>query len=494
MKILLVYPNCPETFWSFKYALKFILKRTTNPPLGLLTVAAMLPGDWQLKLIDLNIEPLTDDDLNWADYVFISAMSIQKHSVKEIIKRCQKLGVKTVAGGPLFSTHYDEFWEIDYLVLGEAEVTLPEFLADLGNGCLKHLYQTGQRADLTASPLPLWQLIKIKNYASLSIQYSRGCPFNCDFCDITLLYGHQPRTKTIAQMMAELNAIYAQGWRGSVFFVDDNFIGNKEKLKTKVLPAIAEWQRLKKYPFTFTTQASINLSDDETLMGLMARAGFDTVFVGIETPNEESLAECNKYQNKNRDLIDCVKKIQRQGLQVNAGFIVGFDNDPLSIFEQQIKFIQKSGIVTAMVGLLNALKGTKLFQRLEGEGRLLTDNTTGNNTDFTFNFIPKMNREALLEGYKKVIGTIYSPKNYYERVKTFLREYRPAAKMKFRFKFLELYALLKSIVSLGILGKERWHYWKLFFWTIFTRPRLFPLAVTLSIYGFHFRKVFEKYL
>ena len=493
LKILLVYPKFPETFWSFKYALKFIIKKATNPPLGLLTVAAMLPTAWEQKLIDLNITTMEDNDLKQADYVFLSAMSIQQNSAKEIISRCRQLGVKVVAGGPLFTNNQEEFNEVDYLVLNEAELTLPRFLEDLKKGSPQHLYQTDQWANLETTPLPLWRLADIKKYASLNIQYSRGCPFNCEFCDITLLYGHRPRTKTKEQVMAELDSLYEQGWRSSVFFVDDNFIGNKDKLKKEILPAITAWQQRKKYPFTFLTQASVNLADDEELIRLMVEAGFNTVFVGIETPHEESLAECAKYQNKNRDLIANVKKIQRLGLQVQAGFILGFDSDPLSIFEKQIKFIQNSGIVTAMVGLLNALKGTKLYQRLDADRRLLAG-ITGNNTDFSINFIPKMNRQTLMEGYKKVLSTIYAPKYYYKRVRTFLREYQPRQKIKFKINGRELWALGKSIIYLGIIGKERFQYWKLVFWTIFTRPKLFPLAVTLSIYGFHFRKIFEKYL
>jgi len=491
MKILLVYPKYPETFWSFKHALKFIFKKATYPPLGLLSVASMIPKEWEKKLVDMNVMTLNDKDLKWADFVFISAISIQKESVKEIIARCPKMGAKIVAGGPLFTSSYDEFEEVDHLVLNEAEITLPPFLEDLKNGCAKHIYTSNQWADIKKTPIPLWEPVNMKRYASMNIQYSRGCPFNCEFCDITLLYGHIPRTKDKDQVVAELESLYSQDWRGEVFFVDDNFIGNKNKLKKEVLPAIAKWMEQRRRPFSFITQASINLSDDEELMQLMVQAGFNTVFVGIETPNEESLYECSKFQNKNRDLIACVKKIQNFGLQVQGGFIVGFDNDPLSIFETQIKFIQKSGIVTAMVGLLNALRGTRLHQRLEKENRLLKD-ISGDNTDCSINFIPKMRYKTLIDGYKKILKTIYSPDYYYERVRGFLKNYKPLQKGK-RFRFSYLVAFFISILFLGIIEKERFHYWRLFFETMFTRPRLFPLAITLTIYGFHFRKVFEKY-
>jgi len=493
VKILLIYPYFPDTFWSFKHALKFIFKKASSPPLGLLTVAAMLPAEWEKRLVDMNVSSLEDKDLRWADLVLISAMAVQKESVERIITRCKSAGVKIVAGGPLFTTAYEEFRDVDYLALNEAEVTLPLFLEDLKNGCPKHIYTSDHWADLKKTPLPLWKLINMNHYATINIQYSRGCPFNCEFCDITLLCGRVPRTKDKDQIIRELESIYSYGFRSGVFFVDDNFIGNKRKLKDEILPAIAEWMELRKHPFSFITQASIELSDNEELMELMVKAGFDIVFVGIETPNEQSLTECSKFQNKNRDLLASVKKIQKSGLQVQAGFIVGFDNDPLTIFDTQIKFIQDSGIVTAMVGLLNALPRTQLYQRLEKEKRLLKD-TSGDNTDFSINFIPKMNYDILISGYKKILNTVYSPKYYYKRVKTFLREYMPPQKKMFRFNMKYFCALFKSMFILGILGKERFHYWRLFFWTMFRRPKLFPMAITFSIYGLHFRKVFEKYI
>lgn len=494
MKILLVYPKYPDTFWGFKYALKFISKKASLPPLGLLTIASMLPAEWEKRLVDINVNPLKDKDLLWADYVFISAMSIQKEPVKTVISRCKAIGVKIVAGGPLFTATHEEFeGDVDHFVLDEAEITLPPFLDDLKNGRLKHLYTSHQRADMRDTPLPLWELADLKKYASMNIQYSRGCPFDCEFCNITVLYGRVPRTKEKEQVVAEMESLYLRGWKGGVFFVDDNFIGNKVKLKKEILPAIIEWMKKRNHPFTLSTEVSINLSDDEELIRMMVQAGFDTVFIGIETPNEESLAECSKIQNKNRDLIACVKKIQRSGLEVQAGFIVGFDKDPASIFERLIVFIQESGIATAMVGLLNAPHGTKLYHRLKKEGRLLSA-TSGDNTDFSINFKPKMNHETLISGYRKVVHTIYSPKHYYARVKKFLKEYKPMQAKTFHFRFSHLEAGFKSIFRLGIIGRERIYYWKLFFWSLFRRPRLFPLAITLAIYGFHFRKIFKRRL
>jgi len=493
MKILLLYPQYPTTFWSFKYALPFVGKKAAFPPLGLLTVASMLPSGWDKKVVDMNVSKLKDEDIKSADFVFISAMIIQKESVEDIIRRCQKLKVKIVAGGPLFTTGYEEFrGRINHFILNEAEETLPLFLADLKKGQLKEVYTSSKFPDISKTPAPLWNLLDFKPYSSMNIQFSRGCPFNCEFCDIVIMNGRIPRIKSKEQVIEELDVLYDQGWRGNVFFVDDNFIGNKAALKKEILPALISWMEERDYPFNFNTEASINLSDDEELMKLMAEAGFNTVFIGIETPDEDSLKECGKVHNINRSLLDSIRKIQNYGLQVQAGFIVGFDNDTPSIFERQINFIQRSGIVTAMVGILGALPKTRLYQRLEKEGRLLKG-PSGDNTDHSMNFMPRMGKNSLMEGYKRILATIYSPKNYYERVETFLKNYKPLNKKKWSFNMSDFNAFVKSIWLLGIKGEERYYYWKILFKSLFTRPRLFPLTVTLSIYGFHFRKVAESY-
>ncbi len=486
MKILLVYPEFPDTFWSFKHALKFVRKQAGAPPLGLLTVAAMLPAEWEKRLVDVNVTSLTSKDLAWADYVFISAMIVQRDSVRNLLTRFQEAGVKVVAGGPLFTMEHERFPEVDHFILNEAELTLPPFLADLENGCARRIYATAEYPDIHQTPAPLWRLATLKHYDTVSLQFSRGCPFNCDFCNVTSLLGHRPRTKTATQIIAELDSLYALGWRKSIFFVDDNFIGNKKQIKTEVLPALIEW-RQDKTGMPFSTEASINLADDPELVVLMTKAGFDTVFIGIETPNEDSLTECSKTQNKGRDLVESVKSLQRAGLQVQGGFIVGFDNDPPSIFQQQIDFIQKSGIVTAMVGLLQAPLGTRLYERMQREGRLSAD-FSGDNVDGSTNIIPKMGLEPLRYGYRQLLSQIYAPESYYERVVTFLREYHPP-ELHFYLDWQYFLALGRSIDQLGIRGVERVHYWKLFFWTLFRRPRLFPLAITLAIMGFHFRQI-----
>jgi radical SAM superfamily enzyme YgiQ (UPF0313 family) len=493
VKILLVYPRYPDTFWSFKHALKFISKKAAYPPLGLLTVAAMLPNEWEKKLVDMNTISLSDRDIKWADCVFVSAMAVQKDSVRSVIKRCNRLGAKVVAGGPLFTKGYQQFDGVDHFVLNEAEITLPPFLQDLKNGCAKHIYTSDEWPDIKTTPIPSWELVDMRIYASMSTQYSRGCPFDCEFCDIIVLNGHTPRTKDKDQLLRELDALYTQGWRSSVFIVDDNFIGNKRKLKVEILPAIIQWMKEKDYPFPLSTEASINLADDEELMQLMVEANFDMVFVGIETTHEESLAECGKSQNKNRDLVASVKTLQNHGLQVQGGFIIGFDNDPPSIFENQINFIQRSGIVTAMVGLLNAPSGTKLYRRLKGENRLLSDDFSGDNTDCSINFVPRMNRETLMNGYRRIIGTIYAPKQYHERLKTLLKEYKPKPGKVVHPQFGHLRSFAKSIWFLGLKEKGRRYYWRLLAWTLVRRPRSFAIAMTLAIYGYHFRKVTEGY-
>jgi radical SAM superfamily enzyme YgiQ (UPF0313 family) len=488
MNALLLYPEFPNTFWSFKYALAFVGKKASLPPLGLLTIAPMLPREWNKRLVDMNVRALKDEDLAWADCVFISAMMIQRESAQQLIVRCKAAGLRIVAGGPLFQNESDRPEGVDHFVLNEAELTLPAFLRDLADGRPQRLYTAEGFPQLDQTPGPMWELLDLKRYGNMAIQFSRGCPFNCDFCNVTALFGHRPRIKSSAQIIAELNSLYALGWRGDVFFVDDNFIGNKAFLKNDLLPALIAWRK-GKTGNTFFTEASINLADDAPLMDLMLRAGFLKVFIGIETPDEECLTECSKVQNKNRDLIENVRRIHQTGLQVQAGFIVGFDHDSPSIFRRQIDFIQKSGIVTAMVGMLQAPPGTRLFERMQKAGRLRGE-ASGDNVDGTTNIIPSMGADALEAGYEAILRHIYAPEHYYARVRTFLRSYKPPL-IRGHLQFYHFLALLRSIYRLGIFGRERFHYWKLLFWTQFRRPRLVPQAIICSIYGYHFRKVCE---
>lgn len=490
MKILLVYPTYPETYWSFKHILGFISKKAAFPPLGLLTVAAMLPQEWEKKLIDTNVTELKDEHIAWADMVFISAMIVQKNSAQEIISRCRALGKKVVAGGPLFTTQHEKFEGADHFVLNEAEVTLPLFLEDLKSGNAKHVYTSVERPDVTKTPAPLWPLIDFKDYATMLLQYSRGCPFDCEFCDIIIMNGRVPRAKTPEQLISEFQSLYDAGWRGSVFIVDDNFIGNKLNVK-KMLPLLIKWQKERKDPFKLLTEASTNLADDAELMQMMSAANFCKVFLGIESPNIDSLKECGKWQNVSRDLAETVRIIQQNGMQVMGGFIVGFDNDTEGIFEAQIKFIQQTGIVNAMVGLLGALPQTRLWHRLKAEGRLLGD-TSGENTDGNLNFIPRMGKEKLISGYKKILSTIYSPGSYYQRINTFIKNYRPTVRT--RISRENINAFIKSVWRIGILSRARLLYWKLIAKTFFTKAKALPLAVELSIYGLHFERITRRVL
>ena len=491
MNVLLIYPNFPETFWSFTYALSFIGKKAAFPPLGLLTIASMLPKEWSRRLVDVNVKSLTDKDLLWADMVFIGGMAVQRKSAGQIIHRCIAANLKIVAGGPLFTSEPDQFSDVDHLVLDEAELTLPPFLADLQNGYPKKIYRASGFCDLSKSPAPSWDLVKLKRYASMNIQFSRGCPFNCEFCNVTALFGHRPRLKDPQQVIAELDLIYASGWRSSIFFVDDNFIGNKGYLKAHLLPALIDWRKDKK-GCVFFTEASINLADDPELLDMMVTAGFDSVFIGIESPDELCLTECHKTQNKNRDLLESVAIIHHSGLQVMGGFIVGFDSDLPSIFQRQIDFIQKSGIVTAMVGMLQAPPGTRLFDRLSRESRIVKT-FSGDNVDGTTNIMPRMGIDRLQAGYQSIMKQIYSPKNYYRRVKTLLMELK-APEIKQPVNLQRFLSFFRSAFRLGVLGKERFQYWQLMLWTLIRRPRLMPVAITLSIYGHHYRRICELYI
>ncbi|HSW56332.1 MAG TPA: B12-binding domain-containing radical SAM protein [Ignavibacteriaceae bacterium] len=488
MKILLVYPETPTSFWSFKDALKFVAKKVAEPPLGLITVAASLPKEWEKKLIDMNISNLENKHIIWADYVFLSGMNIQIKSFKEVIRRCNTLSTKIVVGGPLATTQHKDFPGVDHFILNEAENTLPPFLEDLKKGNPKHVYSSEEFPDITRSPTPLWELLEIKRYASLSLQYSRGCPYDCDFCSITMLNGRTPRTKTSSQFIHELETIYGLGYRGPISIVDDNFIGNKRKLKEETLPLLIEWSKQKKYPFSFITEVSINLADDTELMDKMISAGFNSIFVGIETPSADGLLECGKSQNLKRNLVSSVKILQQKGFIVSGGFIVGFDTDSSAIFQNQIDFIQDSGIVSAMVGLLNAPSGTKLFKKMQSENRLL-DVFSGNNMDGYMNFIPKMNYQELIGGYSRIIKTIYAQKEYYLRVKHFLNNYKLPVWNKNKIKLKEVRAFMMLVWLLGTLEKGKKYFWKLFAFSLFRHPNKFPLAMTLAVYGYHFRKI-----
>lgn len=487
MNVLFIYPQWPDTYWSFKHALPFEGKRSVYPPLGLLTVAPLLPHHWKKRLVDTNVEELTDAGLKWADVALLSGMLVQKQDLLGILSRCRARGLRTVIGGPLTSSADDLPRYADHVVIGEAEDLVSTLAADLEQGTARPTYRAIELPGLDKTPLPDLGLIDTKYYSNMAIQFSRGCPFNCEFCDIIEIYGRRPRTKSPAQVVAELEQLHDRKWRGSVFIVDDNFIGNKKKVK-ELLPVIAEWNVRHRRPFTFFTEASVNLADDTELLQLMKKAGFIRVFVGIETPVEASLKEAQKLQNTRRSLLDSVRRIQSFGLEVMAGFIVGFDNDPEDIFDKQVEFIQQSAIPMAMVGLLQALPGTQLYRRLLDEGRIL-DASQGNNTECKLNFVPRMDPTRLVDGYRSILKRIYEPDAYYHRVCRFLARYKPE---HHRPRAISDYlALCRSILKQGVFGEDRAKYWR-FFLAAATRYRsAFDIAITLAIMGYHFRKLTE---
>ncbi|MDA2934838.1 B12-binding domain-containing radical SAM protein, partial [Acidobacteria bacterium AH-259-D05] len=489
---LLVYPEFPPSYWGYKFALEFVGKKSSMPALGLLTVAGMFPRDYQLKVVDMNVLPLTSADLNWADVVFTSTMIVQKDSLQQVVERCNRAGVPVVAGGPHPTSFCEDIWGVDYFILDEVEEVLPEFLQDLQNGTAKKIYRAPVRPDMTKTPLPRFDLINLSDYGSMALQFSRGCPFDCEFCDITKLFGRKPRTKSNEQVLAEFDLLYQLGWRGNLFLVDDNFIGNKREAMG-LLPAIARWQKERNYPFALFTEASVNLVRLEPLMDAMIDAGFNNVFLGIETPNPEALLKTKKKQNTRKGeenyLLDAVRRIQQKGMEVMGGFILGLDGDREDVFDDQIQFIQEAGIPMAMVGLLTALKGTDLYHRLQREGRLIEE-STGNNVSITLNFETEMNRQTLIEGYKRVLSTIYDPTltHYFERCLTMLKYLKPTEHSVRRVGTTEIVAIARSIKR-QLFSRQGPAYFRFLVKVLEDHPRMFPEAVRLAIMGYHFEKV-----
>lgn len=488
---LLVYPKFPPSYWGAQYALEFIGKKSAMPPLGLLTVAGMFPANYQLKVVDMNVDPLKDEHLEWADMVFTSTMIVQKDSLREVIERAKRAQVPVVAGGPHPTTFYEEIEGVDHFVLDEVENTFGEFLREFENGRAQRIYRSPAKPSVKDAPLPRYDLIDIHVYGSMALQFSRGCPFDCEFCDITKLFGRVPRTKSAEQILSEFDVLYNLGWRGRMFLVDDNFIGNKRDAM-RVLPEIARWQKAKNYPFSLYTEASVNLSGMDDLLDAMVDAGFTMAFLGIETPNREALLKTKKAQNTHRHddnyLLNAVRKIQEKGMEVTAGFILGLDNDSKDAFDAQIEFIQQAGIPTAMVGLLSALKGTDLYHRLQKEGRLLEE-SSGNNVSVSLNFRTEMDREVLIQGYKRVLSTLYDPglKNYFDRCLTMLRRVKSRSHVTPKIGKAEWMALAKSIKR-QLLSRQGPAYLKFLLAVVKEKPRVFSDAVRLAIMGYHFEK------
>jgi radical SAM superfamily enzyme YgiQ (UPF0313 family) len=495
MNALLVYPRFPDTFWGFRRALRFMGLKAAEPPLGLLTVAAMLPPAWAKRLVDENVENLTDDDLAWADLVLVSGMTIQRDSAAEVIDRAKAAGATVMGGGPMF--RHDLADRVDHCLIGEAEEVLPRFLSDWRLGRAAALYEAADHPELDLTPAPMWELVNFKKYLAMPVQFSRGCPFDCEFCDIVALLGRRPRYKGPTQVAAELDSLYRHGWRGRVDIVDDNFIGNRKRA-VAALSAMVDWQAAHGYPFSVSTEASIDLADDPELLTLFADANFHTVFVGIETPSADSLVECQKRQNQKRDLVSAVKTIQGYGLDVKGGFIVGFDADPPTIFDDQARFIEQAGIPTAMVGLLSAGPGTRLYQRLDREHRLL-GRPTGNNAldEGALNFLPKMGREALLAGYRALLNRLYDPGSYYRRVSAFLKQcglVRGPHKRFFRRVTLrELVGAMRLFWRLGVRERGRRAFWAFVTRVGLTRPAKMGLALSLAATGYHLRSIINRF-
>lgn len=485
VKALLVYPQMPPTYWSMRYAMPFLGRKAALPPLGLLTVAAMLPSSWDLKLVDMNVEPLTRKEVEAADLVLTSAMLVQQASLAGLAALCREAGTPLVAGGPYPTACHDTIEGVNVFVLGEAEVALPRFLEDFLAGVPRHCYFHPGHPDLGGTPPPRYDLADPRNYAGAALQFSRGCPHACEFCDIVELFGHRPRTKTPAQFLAELDLLHAHGWQGSLFVVDDNFIGNRSQVR-RLLPDLAKWQQARNYPFALFTEASLDLANDERLMAAMVDAGFNMVFVGIETPDQATLEAVAKHQNCQADLLASVQAIQRQGLEVSGGFIVGFDEDRADIFDRQISFIEKAAIPTAMVGLLTALPNTRLYRRLSAEGRLLGIPTGGSNTeDLALNFRPLMDVGQLRAGYRRILEDLYTPRRYFARCLTLLDRLKPGKSYCRRVRIMEVRALLNSLVR-QTFTRYGFAYWAYLLRALARRPRMAAEIVAMAVKGHHF--------
>ena len=494
---LFVYPEFPPSYWGFKYALDFLGKKSSMPPLGLLTIAGMFPDNYNLKVVDMNVKELTDTHLEWADVVLTSTMIVQKASLYDVVERCNQADVPIITGGPHPTSYYDNIKEecdgtVDHFLFGEVEEIFEDFLTDFESGSAKEVYKETKKPDITKTPPPRYDLIDLDAYGSMALQFSRGCPFNCEFCDITKLFGRVPRTKSNEQMLSEFEMLYKLGWNGAMFVVDDNFIGNKRDAM-RLLPAVKEWQEERGFPFSLYTEASVNLVEIPEMLDAMSIAGFNMVFLGIETPNEEALITTSKGQNTSKDedagsyLLHAIRKIQHKGMEVTGGFIIGLDGD--TEFDSHIDFIQEAGIPMAMAGLLTALKETDLWHRLKLEDRLL-DESSGNNTDMTLNFVPEMPREKLIEEYRRVISTLYDPslKNYFARCYKLL-QHMPFTPHNVRSIGKEEIRAFYLSMKRQMFSKQGFEYAKFLTKILLNNRRMFPEAVRLAVMGYHLEKI-----
>lgn len=484
MKILLVYPESPATYWSMRHLMHFIGRKATLPPLGLITVASMLPDDCEVRLCDENVGRLGEHDVAWADVVFTSSMIVQKAAHERVVRLCNRVGRPVVAGGPYPTSSHAEITGVDHFVLGEAEEVLPRFIDDLRAGKAERVYRAAERPSLSLTPAPRFDLLRRGVYAAMAVQYSRGCPHTCEFCDVIELFGRRPRVKSPAQVLVELDRLWAWGFRGSLFIVDDNFIGNRPEVM-QLLPQVATWQRAHGYPFQLFTETTVRLADDEPLLDAMMAAGFDSVFLGIETPVVDSLREAGKTQNTKVDLLAAVKHLQNKGLEVTAGFIVGFDGDPHDVFDRQLEFIARAGIPQAMIGMLTALPRTRLHTRLAAEGRLVNASGGNNTHDLTLSYVPRMGAATLVAGYKRVLGELYDPDRYFERCLTMLAELGPRPHAPKSLKAYQVRAVVMSLL-LQTFSRYGLSYVRYLARALLTNPGALTEAVTMAVKGHHY--------
>ena len=491
---LLVYPEFRSaSFWNYTETCKLVDGRYPAAPLGLCTIAAMLPSSWEIRLLDRNVDPWDESALEWADLVLTGGMMPQQRDCLELIHRARQKGKRVIVGGPDATSSPHLYAEADHLILGEGEVTLPRFLEDLAAGTPRAIYQDPRKADVETSPVPRFDLLDFSKYNHIGIQWCRGCPFNCEFCDIIELFGRVPRAKSSEQIFRELQRLYDLGYRGHVDLVDDNFIGNK-KLVKEFLPKLKVWLEDHEWPFEFTTEASINLADDPVLMKLMQDVGFFAIFVGIESPDEQTLVSMQKRQNTHRSIPDSIHKIYEHGMFVNAGFILGFDTEQGSVARGIIECIEQTGIPVSMAGLLTALPTTQLTRRLASEGRLPKDfdvapEGDGDQCTAGLNFVTRRPRAEILADYLQVIETIYSPKNYFGRVlrvgkslKSSGRRFRPTLRHRLR----ELKGFFRMTMKLGFARTTRGPFWRTVFGSLWKNPKSIRYTGALIALYIHF--------
>ncbi|MBW4525645.1 MAG: DUF4070 domain-containing protein [Phormidium tanganyikae FI6-MK23] len=487
MRVLLLYPVFPQSFWSFEKALQLVGRKAMLPPLGLITVAAILPQDWEFKLVDRNLRDVTEAEWNWADLVVMSAMIVQKGDLLEQIREAKRRGKRVAVGGPYATALPNEVAEADYLILDEGEITLPKFIEAVQRGDTHGTYRSdGERPDVTITPIPRFDLLDFNAYDNMSVQFSRGCPFQCEFCDIIVLYGRKPRTKSPEQLLAELDRLYELGWRRSIFMVDDNFIGNKRNVKL-LLKALQVWMAEHQYPFHLSTEASVDLAQDPELLDLMAECNFNAVFLGIETPDEASLTLTNKRQNTRDSLSDAVDTIARSGLRVMAGFIIGFDNEESGAGDRIVRFAEQTTIPIAIFSMLQALPDTALWHRLKREGRLMEDVANINQTTL-MNFMPTRPLEEVTREYIDGFWRLYDPANYLDRTyRHFLKLGAPRHSAKLRkitWKVVRAFATV--CWRQGVVRKTRWKFWHHLFSILKNNPTVAEHYLSVCALNEHF--------